>query len=539
MKLIKILYLLLSNLNIFILAEFSTYDYSSYSSTSDNSYFISNSYTLTDYKESSSSKTINSSSVGVPPDKPGSDKEEQEQSGTFPDSSGSEQGELEQSGTVLDIPDSAQGELEQSGTFSDMSGSDQVEAEESESTKDKPGSDQGEFEPSETFPDISDSDQSKSEESGITQDNSEETDINNEFKNNTTNIFTSIIISSTIAYSDDSNTEETDSSNIIEISETIINTAQTNNISNLNQASVVLLGYSHFKQNNTSFSFFIYFVSIINSIISKKLKFPINIQYNTALRHLEIKDINCILQDSDSKIKLQYKCETETDNSNIKQISIEPKFDFDGQNVNLIGITSLADEYMNKIQIVDELNYLRDSMIYILDHSIYNKDNNNNLFNISGEMSEQITFEKNDLILKIKSTSSEGNKERNVNCTISNIKGKNYTLICNPVEAIKSKDLQSAYSRLENNNILLVNFDLENDINIDTVKEIDDITEGNSNKSSKGLNAGAIIGIILASIVAIGAIVAIIIILNKGNKQKPLIKVEEMPNHEYNSEESN
>ena len=415
MKLIKILYLLLSNLNIFILAEFSTYDYSSYSSTSDNSYFISNSYTLTDYKESSSSKTINSSSVGVPPDKPGSDKEEQEQSGTFPDSSGSEKGELEQSGTVLDIPDSAQGELEQSGTFPDMSGSDQVEAEESESTKDKPGSDQGEFEPSETFPDISDSDQSKSEESGITQDNSEETDINNEFKNNTTNIFTSIIISSTIAYSDDSNTEETDSSNIIEISETIINTAQTNNISNLNQASVVLLGYSHFKQNNTSFSFFIYFVSIINSIISKKLKFPINIQYNTALRHLEIKDINCILQDSDSKIKLQYKCETETDNSNIKQISIEPKFDFDGQNINLIGITSLADEYMNKIQIVDELNYLRDSMIYILDHSIYNKANNNNLFNISGEMSEQITFEKNDLILKIKSTSSEGNKERNVN----------------------------------------------------------------------------------------------------------------------------
>ena len=516
MKLIKILYLLLSNLNIFILAEFSTYDYSSYSSTSDNSYFISNSYTLTDYKESSSSKTINSSSIGVPPDKPDSDKEEQEPSGTFPDKSIFDQGELEQSGTVLDIPDSAQGELEQSGTFPDMSGSDQVEAEESESTKDKPGSDQGEFEPSETFPDISDSDQSKSEESGITQDNSEETDINNEFKNNTTNIFTSIIISSTIAYSDDSNTEETDSSNIIE------------------------------KQNNTSFSFFIYFVSIINSIISKKLKFPINIQYNTALRHLEIKDINCILQDSDSKIKLQYKCETETDNSNIKQISIEPKFDFDGQNVNLIGITSLADEYMNKIQIVDELNYLRDSMIYILDHSIYNKDNNNNLFNISGEMSEQITFEKNDLILKIKSTSSEGNKERNVNCTISNIKGKNYTLICNPIESINSNDLQSAYSRLENNNILLVNFDLENDINIvendiniDTVKEIDDITEGNSNKSSKGLNAGAIIGIILASIVAIGAIVAIIIILNKGNKQKPLIKVEEMPNHEYNSEESN
>ena len=108
----------------------------------------------------------------------------------------------------------------------------------------------------------------------------------------------------------------------------------------------------------------------MNSIISQKLKFPINIQYNSLLRHLETKDINCTLQESDSKIKLQYKCEAEADNSNIKQISIEPNFYFEGQDVNLAGITSLADEYMNKIKSVDELNYLNNSMIYILDHSI-------------------------------------------------------------------------------------------------------------------------------------------------------------------------
>ena len=516
--------LLLSNLNIFLLAQSTitltgnSYHTSLTNSGISNSNNVVVSYTLTENKESpssgtSSSNPSSSSTGGAPQEIPGSDQREPRQSGTTQERPGSEQEEQKQSGTIIDKSESVKGETE-SETVKDKTNSAQ-EGQEQKGTA------------NETAINITGSDHEEQKQSGIPQ-------------NNINNISSTIIFSSIINDTKDTKNETTDyiynSSSIIE---TIINNIEVNNTLSQNQSSVVLLGYSHFKQNNTSFSFFIYFVSIINSIISKKLKFPINIQYITSLRHLAIKDINCILQDSDSKIKLQYKCETETDNSNIKQISIEPKFDFDGQNVNLIGITSLADEYMNKIQIVDELNYLRDSMIYILDHSIYNKANNNNLFNISGEMSEQITFEKNDLILKIKSTSSEGNKERNVNCTISNIKGKNYTLICNPVEAIKSNDLQSAYSRLENNNILLVNFDLENDINIDTVKEIDDITEGNSNKSSKGLNAGAIIGIILASIVAIGAIVAIIIILNKGNKQKPLIKVEEMPNHEYNSEESN
>ena len=50
---------------------------------------------------------------------------------------------------------------------------------------------------------------------------------------------------------------------------------------------------------------------------------------------------------------------------------------------------------------------------------------------------------------------------------------------------------------------------------------------------------GAIVGIVLASVVAVGAIVAVIIILKKGNKKKAMIKLEKSSNLQYSSEESN
>ena len=498
--------LLLSNLNIFLLAQSTitltgnSYYTSLTNSGISNSNNIVSSYILTENKESpssgtSSSNPSSSSTGGAPQEIPGSDQREPRQSGTTQERPGSEQEEQKQSGTIIDKSESVKGETE-SETVKDKTNSAQ-EGQEQKGTA------------NETAINITGSDHEEQKQSGIPQ-------------NNINNISSTIIFSSIINDTKDTKNETTDyiynSSSIIE---TIINNIEVNNTLSQNQSSVVLLGYSHFEQKDKSFSFFIYFVSIINSIISEKLKFPINIQYNSLLRHLEIKDI-------------------EADNSNIKQISIEPNFDFDGKNVYLIGTTSLADEYMNKIKSVDELNYLNNSMIYILDHSIYNKINNSNIFNIYGEMNEQINFENNNLILKINSNSSQGNKEINASCTISKIKEKNYMLSCIPDEEIKSDDLQSAYSKIDDN-ILLVNFDLQKDADIDTVEETEDTTgdETNSKKSSKGLSAGAIVGIVLASVVAVGAIVAVIIILKKGNKKKPMIKLEKSSNLQYSSEESN
>ena len=274
--------LLLSNLNIFLLAQSTiTLTGNSYYTSLTNS-GISNSnnvvvsYNLTENKESpssgtSSSNPSSSSTGGAPQEIPGSDQREPRQSGTTQERPGSEQEEQKQSGTIIDKSESVKGETE--------------------SEQEQKGT------ANETAINITGSDHEEQKQSGIPQ-------------NNINNISSTIIFSSIINDTKDTKNETTDyiynSSSIIE---TIINNIEVNNTLSQNQSSVVLLGYSHFEQKDKSFSFFIYFVSILNSVISKKLKFPINIQYNSLLRHLEIKDINCTLQESDSKIKLQYKCE--------------------------------------------------------------------------------------------------------------------------------------------------------------------------------------------------------------------------------------
>ena len=320
----------------------------------------------------------------------------------------------------------------------------------------------------------------------------------------------------------------------METTETPTSSNQTNNTISSPDASVVLLGYSDYQTTDTSFSFFIYFASLLNSISSRTLRFPINIQYNSALRHLDDKESVCTLQGSGSESKLQYKCEVQADTpNNIKQISIQPNFNFEGQKVNLAGTTSLADNYMDKIQNANDLNYLSNSNIYILDHSIYEKGSGNS-FSLSGEISDpQPTFAKNDLILQI---SSEGNKEINVSCTINNVSGKNYTLNCSPDENINSDDLQSAYSNI-NNDILLVNIDKDNSTN--TPEETDTAKNGYNYKNSQGLGAGGIVAIVLASVAAIGILAALVALLSKSKAPAIQQNYPQTSNLQINPEVSN
>ena len=322
----------------------------------------------------------------------------------------------------------------------------------------------------------------------------------------------------------------------METTETPTSSKQTNNSISSPDASVVLLGYSDYQTTDTSFSFFIYFASLLNSISSRTLRFPINIQYNSALRHLDDKESVCTLQGSGSESKLQYKCEVQADTpNNIKQISIQPNFNFEGQKVNLAGTTSLADNYMDKIQNANDLNYLSNSNIYILDHSIYEKGSGNS-FSLSGEISDpQPTFAKNDLILQI---SSEGNKEINVSCTINNVSKKNYTLNCSPDENINSDDLQSAYSNI-NNDILLVNIDKDNSTN--TPEETDTAKNGfrYNYKNSQGLGAGGIVAIVLASVAAIGILAALVALLSKSKAPAIQQNYPQTSNLQINPEVSN
>ena len=476
-------------------------------SDSDNSNIVSGSYSWNSYDESSSSSTSgsqsssgtspsDSSSGGTPPDKPGSDQAEPDQSGTLPDKPGSDQTEPDQSGTPPEKPGSDQPEPDQSGT-----------------PPEKPSSDQAE-----------------TQQDTIVTNKAESSD--SETSSNTTSI--SATIPNTSANSASPST--TKATSTVETTETPTSSNQTNNTISSPDASVVLLGYSDYQTTDTSFSFFIYFASLLNSISSRTLKFPINIQYNSALRHLDDKESVCTLQGSGSESKLQYKCEVQADTpNNIKQISIQPNFNFEGQNVNLAGTTSLADNYMDKIQNANDLNYLSNSNIYILDHSIYEKGSGNS-FSLSGEISDpQPTFAKNDLILQI---SSEGNKEINVSCTINYVSGKNYTLNCSPDENINSDDLQSAYSNI-NNDILLVNIDKDNSTN--TPEETDTAKNGfrYNYKNSQGLGAGGIVAIVLASVAAIGILAALVALLSKSKAPAIQQNYPQTSNLQINPEVSN
>ena len=430
---------------------------------SDNSNIVTGSYTMTTYEGTSSSGTSSSgstssasnpsssSSGGTPPEKPGSDQAEPAQSGTPPEKPGSDQAEPAQSGTPPEKPGSDQAEPAQSGT-----------------PPEKPGSDQAE---------PTQSGQSSS----------------NATTANTTNI-----ISTTIPTTNSSSTNGTASNTNAPINDGA-------------QTSVLLLGYSDYVPSTTFFSFFIYFVAIENVLSSNRLTFPINVLYNRVLRNLETKDSVCTLQNSNNG-KLQYKCEVQSDTSNIKQITIEPNFNFEGQNVNLAGTTPVADQYMDNIEKANELNYLKDTTVNILDNSKYRKGNSNT-FTISGVMSDpQPSFGKTDLNLQLK----EGNKEINATCTITDIQEKNYILSCNSDEEINQENLESGYSKIDNN-IILVVFDPQNTTPTSTPTSSNGTTISYKHSSS-GLSAGAIVGIVIGSVALAGIVAAIAILMKRGSK---------------------
>ena len=282
------------------------------------------------------------------------------------------------------------------------------------------------------------------------------------------------------------------------------------------KTSIVLLGYSHFQTSSTYFSFNIYFISVLNEIYSKNLRFPISITYGSRLRNLDDYEGVCSLQDTDQEAesKVQYSCRVQANTTNIKQIKIEPDFNFGSQsNVSLVGITPLANMFMNNLQDVgDNFDKLSNSTIYVLDHSLYNQISSN-AFNITGTMNNpQPTFGKIDLVLMINTNSSGDTSQTEANCTITDISGSNYTLSCKSNEN-SQLDLQSAFSFV-GDDILLINFDgqLNNTSTNNTY-----IYNRYNFKSSNGLKAGHIVAIIIVPILALVALISFIFYLKKGN----------------------
>ena len=241
--------------------------------------------------------------------------------------------------------------------------------------------------------------------------------------------------------------------------------------SNENKVQVVVLGYNNFKVSKGLISFYTNFVPIQNKLYSQEIRFPITIYYNKNSMADKETEANCTLQKSNYKSKVIYYCEAREDTTNIKEVKVENSFNFISQNnVDIIGISPIARQNLNNIQLLDEKHESIDnSYVYVMDHSSLIKKNYDS-FVIYGVINGlRPRFTDKDLIVKINPNSDE-KLDIEVKCFFSKVLGTQYSLHC---EAFDDFDgyLQSAISYIDNGDLLLINFDNEAQsyINIDNV----------------------------------------------------------------------
>ena len=298
--------------------------------------------------------------------------------------------------------------------------------------------------------------------------------------------------------------------------QTTINQIQTSIPEARNDGTLlILLGFNSFKLSSSSISFNILFTQILNKIYSSLMKALLIINYNERIRILEEKEIDCYLKKTKSTDIVSYFCETEIKNSNIKKVQIIPNFDFINQNnVTVIGSTPFAKMYINNLQDIDyKYDNLENSIVYILDHSVFDKYSTYT-YNITGTMNKEpkskLKGKNINLLIHLESESKISIES---GCIISNNNEISYTLNCELNENING-DLQRAISFINDEEILVVNFDNGNSI----------ITINNPSKkyfsksSSKSIKSGAIVAIVLSFVLVSATVIGIIIYLKHKKK---------------------
>ena len=296
---------------------------------------------------------------------------------------------------------------------------------------------------------------------------------------------------------------EVHNSTIKEKTEVIIQTTELTN--NVEDTSVILLGFSGFTMYTTSFTFYIIFVCIRGDIFSPVLVFDIQISYISVLRLLQKYEANCNKTNENSTNTI-YLCEVQAQIPNISQIKIIPDFNFIAQDVKIVGISPYAYAFMDNLQNVDgQLNDFSNTTIFVLVHSQICKSENQ-FFNISGIIDEdKKKLGKRDLVLMVNINSEQGEEKGEFNCSLIDIGGNNYTLKCFGNTDI-NYDLQSAVSFIEDD-ILIVNFDE----NVDSHLILNSTDKNKYNKvilsKNKGnISAGVIVAIIVGSLVILGVV---------------------------------
>ena len=271
---------------------------------------------------------------------------------------------------------------------------------------------------------------------------------------------------------------------------------------------VVFLGYNNFQISEDLITFSTYFVPIQNELYSKELRFPMNITYDKNTNSYKETEAICTMKESNDNSKAQYSCEVHVDTSNIKEVKIDPEFNFTSQdNVEIIGVTPFARKFMNDIQSVDEKYESNiDSYVYLMNNSILYKIDDYS-FDIYGLINSlQPRFDNKSLNLMI-NLYSEENTEIEAQCVFNKISGNNYSLHCESNETFDGY-LQSAISFVDNGDIILVNFNNKTDSDISICNKTNNNNEFypkndcSCSSSLKPWEIGLLIGIPILAILA-------------------------------------
>ena len=331
------------------------------------------------------------------------------------------------------------------------------------------------------------------------------------------------------------NTNNTDSNNTNNTNTNNTNNTNTNNTNNTNstepnnnntnsiepivrpKADVILLGFARFVYIRTiKISYFsVYFAHVRQIVYTEILIITVNIRYKTGLRRLqenESKQAECRLINSEYENQDRYNCTLETNGEVIDNIQAT-KFNFTDQEIEIVGKTPFAEQYINNIQNIGTGDMFN-KKLYILDNSTTNIDNDNNEFNITGTINDK-SFNKENLILTINSENSE-QKIQNIPCKVIKLNDEKYRLKCNTDNEVKA-NLDSAFADLGNEN-LIINYADNTNSKIDFDSKIGTFNSGPISKKKKGLKAGGIVGIAVSCVAVL--IIAIIITIVLRNKNK-------------------
>ena len=236
---------------------------------------------------------------------------------------------------------------------------------------------------------------------------------------------------------------------------------ETEEIKEVIKSNIVLLGFAKFTyvRNLKICYYFVYFAYIKQTVYSKELIINTHIGYAKRLRSLQenvsTKSV-CKLVENKFDNQKKYNCTFETTGEEIENIQIGKNIESGDGDIEFsdIDISPIALKYINNLQNIGDSDPF-EKKLFILKNSKVVVDNDNNEFNITGNISDNgFNYKSINLDLTLLENSNEENA--NISC-IHIDEGENiFTLKCNTDNEMKGQ-LTGAFSNLGNEN-LLVNF---------------------------------------------------------------------------------